>query len=55
MDEEDFDPLNLLKEGWQPAFGLFMFAWIGFYNAYHGGKLAELAAEAAAAAAGGGK
>lgn len=52
MDEEDFDPLNLMKEGWQPAFGLFMFTWIAAFNAFHGAKLAELAA---AAAAGGGK
>ena len=53
VDEDDFDPLNLVKEGFQPSFGLFMFTWIAAYNFFHGEKLLEAAA--AAAVAGGGK
>lgn len=51
VDEEDFDPLSLLKEGYQASFGLFMVVWICAFNYFHGHKLAD--AGAAAAAAGG--
>jgi hypothetical protein len=54
VDEEDFDPLSLLKEGFQPSFGVFMITWIVAFNFFHGEKLAAAAAEAAAAAAGAG-
>ncbi len=39
VDEDDFDPLNLLKEGFQPSFGLFFVAWIVAYNFFFGDKL----------------
>lgn len=41
LDEDDFAPLDVMKEGFMPALGMFLATWILVYTQLHGIGAAE--------------
>ena len=41
LDEDDFPPFEVVKEGFMPALGMFLICWVFVYTQLYGAALAS--------------